>query len=110
MLRAWRTPSIIQWGASNSTWPQIISPLYQCWETNPWLMLRTPGWPESKWWQFTVIHTPGKLQMAADALSRRKGATVYKVSVHDTDDEEHGVMDDMKSRYKPKISNTRELL
>ena len=28
------------------------------------------------WWQFTIIHTSGKLQLAADALSRRKGATV----------------------------------
>jgi hypothetical protein len=24
------------------------------------------------WWQFTIVHTPGKLQLAADALSRRK--------------------------------------
>ena len=49
------------------------------------------------WWQFTIVHTPGKLQMAADALSRRKGATIYKVSILDTDDEELGVMEDMKS-------------
>merc|ERR1712082_351044 len=58
------------------------------------------------WWQFTIIHTPGKLQMAADALSRRKGATIYKVSVHDTADEELGVMEDMKPRYEPLVSNT----
>ena len=33
------------------------------------------------WWQFKIIHTPGKLQLAADALSRRKGATAYTVLV-----------------------------
>ena len=44
--------------------------------------------------------------MAADALSRRKGATIYKVSVRDNVDEEHGVVEDMKDRYKPLVYNT----
>ena len=46
------------------------------------------------WWQFTIIHTPGKLQLAADALSRRKGASVYTVSVHKTIDDEMEVVKD----------------
>ena len=53
------------------------------------------------WWQFTILHTPGKLQLAADALSRRKGATVYTVSVHEPIDDEENVMEDIKYRFHP---------
>ena len=53
------------------------------------------------WWQFTLIHTPGKLQLAADALSRRKGAATYQVSVQENhDDDEESVMDDLKNRLE----------
>jgi hypothetical protein len=44
------------------------------------------------WWQFKILHTPGKKQVAADALSRRSKlpAALYKLSVtvnNDEDDE-----------------------
>ena len=51
------------------------------------------------WWQFTILHTPGKLQLAADALSRRKGAAAYTVSVHAPIDDEENVVDDIKIRF-----------
>ena len=56
------------------------------------------------WWNFTIIHTPGKLQLAADALSRRKGATIYKVSVHENANEDNEVVEDMKIRFEPLVS------
>ena len=63
-------------------------------------MFRTQGLDRIKektlWWQFTIVHKPGKLQLAADALSRRKGATAYKVSVHETVDDETAVVEGMK--------------
>ena len=40
------------------------------------------------WWQFRIIHTPGKLQLTADALSRRKSklpANLYRPSAADSD-------------------------
>jgi hypothetical protein len=43
------------------------------------------------WWQFTIVHTPGKLQLAADALSRRKTklpATIYQLRICEPNDEE----------------------
>ena len=49
------------------------------------------------WWKFTIIHTPGKLQLAADALSRRKTklpATIYRLGAIDT---EKNVADDLKT-------------
>ena len=57
------------------------------------------------WWQFTIIHTPGKLQLAADALSRRKGASIYTVSVHKTVNEEQEVIEDIRSRFHPIFHN-----
>jgi hypothetical protein len=54
------------------------------------------------WWQFTIVHTPGKLQLAADALSRRKTklpATIYQLRIHEPDDEEDDVADDLKNRF-----------
>ena len=35
-------------------------------------------------WQFTIVHTPGKLQLAADTLSRSKTklpATIYQLRI-----------------------------
>jgi hypothetical protein len=52
------------------------------------------------WWQFTIIHTPGKLQLAADALSRRKGAATYQVSVQENhDDDEENVVKDLRLKF-----------
>ena len=51
------------------------------------------------WWQFTILHTPGKLQLAADALSRRKGAAAYTVSVHAPIDDEENVVEDIQVRF-----------
>jgi hypothetical protein len=51
------------------------------------------------WWQFTIVHTPGKLQLAADALSRRKTKlpeTIYQLRIYEPDDEE----DDLKNRFE----------
>jgi hypothetical protein len=31
------------------------------------------------WWQFTIIHTPGKLQLAADALHGERDEAVIQV-------------------------------
>jgi len=60
------------------------------------------------WWQFTILHTPGKLQLAADALSRRKGATAYTVSVHEPIDDEENVMEDIKHRFHPLFPDSAE--
>ena len=55
------------------------------------------------WWQFTIVHTPGKLQLAAYALSRRKtklSATIYQLRIHEPEDEEEGVAKDLKDRFE----------
>ena len=55
------------------------------------------------WWQFTIVHTPGKLQLAADALSRRKTklpATIYRLGIHGQDDDDNEVADDLKTRFE----------
>jgi hypothetical protein len=55
------------------------------------------------WWQFTIVHTQGKLQLAADALSRRKTklpATIYMLGIHKPDDEEEEVTNDLKRRFE----------
>ena len=53
------------------------------------------------WWQFKIIHTPGKLQLAADALSRRKSklpANLYRLSAADSDVGEKDIIDDRSLR------------
>ena len=65
-------------------------------------------WPErikerTLWWQFTIVHAPSKLQLAADALSRRKiklPATIYQLRIYEPDDEEDEVADDLKNRFE----------
>jgi hypothetical protein len=55
------------------------------------------------WWQFTIVHTPGKLQLAADALSRRKTklpATIYQLRICEPNDEEDEVANDLKNRFE----------
>ena len=55
------------------------------------------------WWQFTIVHTPGKLQLAAYALSRRKtklSAIIYQLRIHEPEDEEEGVAKDLKDRFE----------
>jgi hypothetical protein len=55
------------------------------------------------WWQFTIVHTPGKLQLSADALSRRKTklpATIYRLGIHGQDDDDNEVADDLKTRFE----------
>ena len=34
------------------------------------------------WWQFRIIHTPGKKQLAADAISRRSRRNELPTSLH----------------------------
>ena len=51
------------------------------------------------WWQLRIIHTPGKLQLAADALSRRKSklpANLYRLSAADSDAGEDDVVADLQ--------------
>ena len=51
------------------------------------------------WWQFRIIHTPGKLQLATDALSRRKSklpANLYRLSAADSDAGEEDVIADVQ--------------
>ena len=53
------------------------------------------------WWQFKIIHTPGKLQLAADALSRRNGklpANLYRLSATDSEVVEEDLIDDLQLR------------
>ena len=53
------------------------------------------------WWQFKIIHTPGKKQLAADALSRRKSklpAVLYRVSVDDKCDDDEEIIEDIQIR------------
>ena len=53
------------------------------------------------WWQFKVIHTPGNLQLAADALSRRKSklpANLYRLSAKDIEVVEEDIIDDLQLR------------
>ena len=55
------------------------------------------------WWHFKILHTVGKKQLAANALSRRSKlpAALYKLSVtvHNGDnDEDEDFLDDMKAR------------
>jgi hypothetical protein len=55
------------------------------------------------WWQFTIVHTPGKLQLAADALSRRKTklpATIYQLRIHDPEDEDEEVANNLQNRFE----------
>jgi hypothetical protein len=52
------------------------------------------------WWQFTIAHTPGKLQLAADALSRRKTklpAIIYQLRIREPDDE---ITNNLKNRFE----------
>ena len=53
------------------------------------------------WWQFKILHTPGKKQLAADALSRRSKlpAALYRLSVTDiNDDEDEDFLTDITAR------------
>ena len=53
------------------------------------------------WWQFKILQTPGKTQLAADALSRRSKlpAPLYKLSVTDNNnDDGEDILADMKAR------------
>ena len=53
------------------------------------------------WWQFRIIHTPGKMQLAADALSRRKSklpANLYRLSAANSDHDEEDAIDDLQLR------------
>ena len=55
------------------------------------------------WWQSTIVHTPGKLQLAAHAISRRKTklpATIYQLRVSEPDDEDDEIADDLKTRFE----------
>jgi hypothetical protein len=63
------------------------------------------AWIKEKtlWWQFTIVHTPGKLQLAADALSRRKTklpATIYQLRIHEPNDEDDEIVNDLKNRFE----------
>jgi hypothetical protein len=68
------------------------------------------------WWQFTIVHTPGKLQLAGDALSRRKtklSATIYQLRISEPDDEDDEIVNDLKTRFEhlfpePDTSNITE--
>ena len=54
------------------------------------------------WWQFKIIHTPGKQQLAADALSRRKStlpAALYKLTIDTTSVDDEDVIDDVQIRF-----------
>ena len=54
-------------------------------------------------WQFTIVHTPGKLQLAADALSRRKTklpATIYQLRIREPDDHDEEIANDLKTRFE----------
>ena len=58
---------------------------------------------QTLWWQFTIVHTPGKLQPTVDALLRRKTklpATIYKLRVCEPDDKEDDVANDLKTRFE----------
>ena len=53
------------------------------------------------WWQFKIIHTPGKLQLPADALSRRKHklpANLYRRSATDSEVVEEDIIYDLQLR------------
>ena len=53
------------------------------------------------WWQFKILHTPGKKQLAADALSRRNKlpAALFKLSVTVAgDDDDEDFLDDIQTR------------
>ena len=52
------------------------------------------------WWQFKIQHTPGKKQLAANALSRRSKipAALYKLSVTENNDADEDVLAYMKER------------
>jgi hypothetical protein len=55
------------------------------------------------WWQFTIVHTPGKLQLAADALSRRKTklpATIYQLRIREPDDDKDEIANDLRNRFE----------
>ena len=55
------------------------------------------------WWQFTIVHTPGKLQLAADALSRRKTklpATIYQLRIREQDDDDDQIANHLKTRFE----------
>ena len=80
-----------------------------CSVTSPWLTWRLENSRLARikentlWWQFTIVHTPGKLQLAADALSRRKTklpATIYQLRIHEPDDEEDDIANDPKTRFE----------
>ena len=47
------------------------------------------------WWNFKIIHTPGKKQLAADAISRRRNipAVLYSLSICDEEDEGDVLLD-----------------
>jgi hypothetical protein len=54
-------------------------------------------------WQFTIVHTPGKLQLAADTLLRRKTklpATIYQLKIHEPDDDDDEIAIDLKTRFE----------
>ena len=57
-----------------------------------------------------IIHTPCKLELAADALSRRKGATAYTVLVCNNIDDEEEVMEDIRSRLHQVFSDSASLM
>ena len=55
------------------------------------------------WWQFKIIHTPGKLQLAADALLNRKWklpSNLHRLSAADSDVDKKDIIDDLQLRLK----------
>ena len=55
------------------------------------------------WWQFKIIHTPGKLQLAADALLSRKWKlpfNLYRLSAADSDVDKKDIIDDLQLRRR----------
>ena len=55
------------------------------------------------WWQFKILHTPGKLQLAADAISRRKSklpAKLHRLSATEIELVEGDMFDDLQLSLK----------
>ena len=55
------------------------------------------------WWRFKILHTPGKLQLAADAISRRNSklpANLYRLSAIAIEVYEEDIFDDLQLGLK----------
>jgi hypothetical protein len=88
LLKGWRTQNIILWDAVTCTKPlTTTAPWSISLVTSPWQMSRNPRLARIKertlWWNFKILHTPDKKQLAADAISRRNKlpAALHKVSI-----------------------------